>query len=108
MENQNDAEGTMFFRKAAASNGSIVSLLIKGRCIYGSDLNANSVNLVDAEDAKILLHSYSVAGRVLVSELLNLRDLENHFLIISASLGKTDNGSEDLTAPNTRSFSSAC
>jgi hypothetical protein len=221
---KNDAEGTIFFRKAAASSGSIVSLLIKGQCIYGSDINANSVKLkncfvagsvfaneiqiedsivlggcfaakkltlhnvvtgtfnapevnagginyllyptafsaepmavlpgtefynitladlgslykgeaekantgkirldieadsqrtvlVDADDTRILLHSYSVAGRVLVSDLLNLRDLENHFLIISASLGpqilktyslqKADGGSEDLTVPNIAAF----
>jgi hypothetical protein len=214
---KNDSEGIVFFHKAVASNGSIVSLLIKGQCIYGSDINANSVKLkncfvagsifaneiqlentvvlggcfaskkltlqnviagtfnapevnagginyllyptafsaepmamlpgtefynitladlgslykgetekqntgkirldieadtqrtvlIDASDTKILLHSYSVAGRVLVSDLLNLQDLENHFLIISASLGsqilktyslqKADGGSEDLT-----------
>lgn len=221
---RNDAEGLVFFQKAVASNGSIVSLLIKGRCIYGSDINAGSVKLkncfvagsifageiqiedsivlggcfaarkltlqnvitgtfnapevnagginyllyptafssepmaglpgtefynitladlgslykgeaekpntgkirldieadsqrtvlVDAQDAKILLHSYSVAGRVLVSDLINLQDLENHFLIISASLGsqilktyslqKGDGGSEDLTVPNIAAF----
>jgi cytoskeletal protein CcmA (bactofilin family) len=170
---KNDADKAIFFRKATASSGGIVSLLIKGRCIHGSDINANSVKLKncfvagsifaneiqiensivlggcfgakkltlhnviartfnalevnagginyllyptafsaepmsvlpgtkfynitladlgslykgDAEDAKILLHSYFVAGRVPVSDLINLGDLENHFLIISASPG---------------------
>ncbi|MDR0685766.1 MAG: hypothetical protein LBF83_11665 [Spirochaetaceae bacterium] len=221
---KNDAEKTVFFRKAVASSGSIVSLLIKGRCIYGSDITAGSVKLkncfvagsifaneiqvengvilggcfaskkltlhnvitgtfnapevnagginyllyptafsaepmaalpgtefynitladlgslykgeaekpntgkirldmetdmqrtvlVDANDAKILLHSYSVAGRVLVSDLLNMKDLENHFLLISASLDsqilktyslqKADGASEDLTVPKIASF----
>jgi hypothetical protein len=70
--------------------------------------------LVDAEDTKILLHSYSVAGRVLVSDLLNMSDLENHFLLISASLGpqilktyslqKADGGNEELTVPKIAAF----
>jgi hypothetical protein len=53
------------------------------------DLYADSQRtvLVDDSDAKILLHSYSVAGRVLVSDLIDIDNLENHFLIISASLG---------------------
>jgi cytoskeletal protein CcmA (bactofilin family) len=222
---KNDAQGTVFFQKAVASNGSIVSLLLRGRCVYGSDINANSVKLkncfvagsifaneiqiessivlggcfaskklvlhncavgtfnapaleaggvnyllyptafsvepaallpgtefynitladlgslykneaekpntgkirldmnadsqrtvlVGAEDTKMLLHSYSVAGRVLVSDLLDLQNLENHFLIISASLGsqilktyslqKSDGGkSEDLTPLNIADF----
>jgi hypothetical protein len=221
---KNDAEGTVFFRKAVASNGSVVSLLISGQCIYGSDINANSVKLkncfvsgsifaneiqiensivlggcfaakkltlhnvitgtfnspevnagginyllyptafsaepmaalpgtefynitladlgslykgeaekpntgkirldieadtqrtvlVDAGDARMLIHSYSVAGRVLVNDLLNFEGMENHFLIISASLGsqilktyslqKADGGSEELTVQNIAAF----
>lgn len=220
-----DAEGLIFFRKAVASSGSVVSLLLKGQCIYGADINAVSVKLkncfvagsifaneiqledtvvlggcfaskklsihnvivgtfngpevsagginyllyptafsvepmaclpgtewynitladlgalykgepekqytgkilldieadaqrtvlVDETDTKMLLHSYSVASRVLVSDLLDMNNLENHFLIISASLGsqilktyalqKEDGGkSEELTLPNIASF----
>ena len=53
------------------------------------DIEADSQRmvLVDESDTKMLLHSYSVASRVLVSDLLNMENLENHFLIISASLG---------------------
>jgi len=71
--------------------------------------------LVDEQDAKTLLYSYSVASRVLVSDLLNMENLENHFLIISASLGsqilktyslrKEDGGkSDDLTLENISAF----
>jgi hypothetical protein len=222
---KNDAADTVIFRKAAASNGSVVALLLKGQCIFGADINAISVKLknclvagsifanevqlensvvlggcfaskkitlhnvitgtfnapevsagginyllyptafsvepmallpgtefynitladlgslfkeesekpntgkirldieadsqrtvlVDETDTKMLLHSYSVASRVLVSDLLNMENLENHFLIISASLGsqimKTyslhkENGgkSEDLTLTNIAAF----
>ncbi|MCL2878674.1 MAG: hypothetical protein FWF29_00380 [Treponema sp.] len=222
---KNDAEGTIIFRKAVASSGSIVALLLKGHCNFGADINAVSVKLkncfvagsifandiqlentivlggvfaskklviqnviagtfnapevsaggtnyllyptafsvepitclpgtefynitladlgslfknepekpntgkirldidadsqrtvlVDESDTKTLLHSYSVASRVLVSDLVNLENLENHFLIISASLGsqilktyslnKEDgNKSDDLTLTNISDF----
>jgi hypothetical protein len=222
---KNDASDLIIFRKAAASSGSIVALLLKGRCIFGADINAASVKLkncfvagsifageiqlessvvlggcfasknlslhntvtgtfnapevsagginyllyptafsvepmsylpgtefynitladlgslfkkekekpktgkirmdieadsqrtmlVDESDTKTLLHSYSVASRVLVSDIMNLDALENHFLIISASLGsqilktyslqKEDGGkSDDLTLPNITEF----
>ena len=222
---KNDAEDTIIFRKAIASSGSVVALLLKGQCIFGADINAASVKLkncfvagsifandvqlentvvlggcfaskklvlqnviagtfnapevsagginyllyptafsvepmtclpgtefynitladlgalfkneaekpntgkirldveadsqrtvlVDEADTKTLLHSYSVASRVLVSDLLNLENLENHFLIISASLGsqilktyslhKEDGSkSDDLTLTNISAF----
>jgi hypothetical protein len=194
---KNDAADSIVFRKAVASSGSVVALLLKGQCVFGADINAASVKLknclvagsifaneiqiensvvlggcfasktlslqntitgtfnapevmagginyllyptafsvepmsclpgtefynitladlgalfknetekpntgkirldieadsqrtvlVDESDTKMLLHSYSVASRVLVSDLLNMENLENHFLIISASLG---------------------
>jgi hypothetical protein len=81
------------------------------------DIEADSQRmvLVDESDAKILLHSYLVASRVLVSDLLNMENLEKHFLIISASLGsqilktyslhKEDGGkSDDLTLTNIEAF----
>jgi hypothetical protein len=222
---KNDAEGLIQFKKAVASNDSIVSLLIKGRCIFGADINAKNVKLkncfvagsifaneiqlensivlggcfatkvlklqnvitgtfnapevsagginyllyptafsvepmrclpgtefynlsladlgslfkgdpekintgkirmdidadsqhtvlVDPSDIRIVLHSYSVASRVLVSDLLNMENFENHFLIISASLGsqllktytlQKNNGSksEDLSVHNIVDF----
>lgn len=222
---KNDADDTIVFRKAVASSGSVVSLLLKGKCVYGADINAASVKLkncfvagsifaneiqientvvlggcfaskklslqnviigtfnapeaaaggvnytlyptafsvepiaclpgtefynitladlgslfknekekpntgkirlnmeadsqrtvlVDDSGAKMLLHSYSVASRILVSDLLDLENLENHFLIISASLGaqilktyslqKEDGSkSDDLTLMNITFF----
>jgi hypothetical protein len=81
------------------------------------DIGADSQRtvLVDESDAKMLIHSYSAASRVLISDLLNLENLENHFLIISASLGsqvlktyslqKEDGGkSDDLTLTNIAEF----
>lgn len=222
---KNDAADTVMFRKAVASSGSVVSLLLKGYCIYGSDINAANVKLkncfvagsifageiqlensvvlggcfasktltlqnviagtfnapevkagginyllyptafsvepmsclpgtefynitladlgalykeekekpntgkirldikadsqrtvlVDETNAKTLLHSYSVASRILVSDLLDMENFENHFLILSASmesqilktyaLQKTDGGkSNDLTLTNIAMF----
>jgi hypothetical protein len=71
--------------------------------------------LVDETDTKTLLHSYSVASRVLVSDILDMNGLENHFLIISASLGsqilktyslQKANGakSDDLSITNIAAF----
>jgi hypothetical protein len=81
------------------------------------DINADSQRtvLVDDADTRLLLNSYSVAGRVLVSDLIDFEKLENHFLIVSASLGsqiiktyslqKEDGGkSEDLTIENIAPF----
>jgi hypothetical protein len=81
------------------------------------DINSDSQRtiLVDDADTRILLQSYSVAGRVLVSDLIDYNKLEHHFLIISASLGsqiiktynlqKEDGGkSEELTIQNIASF----
>ncbi|MDR2865263.1 MAG: hypothetical protein LBV68_06635, partial [Spirochaetaceae bacterium] len=70
---------------------------------------------LDTDDTKILLHSYSVASRILVSDLIDIANLENHFLIISASLGsqifktyslQNDDGSksEALTVTNIAEF----
>jgi len=194
---KNDAQNMITFRKAVASSGTVAALLLKGKCIFGADINAASVKLkncfvagsifaneisiensvvlggcfaskklvlhnvatgtfnapevsaggtnyllyptafsvepmsclpetefynitladlgalfkgetekantgkirldieadsqrtvlVDETDTTMLLHSYSVASRVLVSDLINLENLENHFLIASASLG---------------------
>lgn len=43
--------------------------------------------LTDDKGTQTLVNSYSVASRVLVSDLLDMQKMENHFLIISASLG---------------------
>lgn len=43
--------------------------------------------LSDENGTQTLINSYSVASRVLVSDLIDMEKMENHFLIISASLG---------------------
>jgi hypothetical protein len=110
--------GTEFYNITLADLGSLYRGKAEkpntGKIRLDIEADSQRTVLVDAEDTKILLHNYSVAGRVLVSDLLNLRDLENHFLIISASLGpqilktyslqKADGGSEDLTVPNIAAF----
>ena len=42
---KNDSERTIIFRKAVASSGNVVSLLLKGYGIYGADINAVNVKL---------------------------------------------------------------
>lgn len=220
---KNDSKETVFFKKAVATNDSVVALLISGRCLFGSDINGKSIKLkncfvagsifaneiqlenttvlggcfaskklalqnvitgtfnapevmagginyllyptafsvepiallpgtefynitladlgalykgsaarpntgkirldmnadsqrtvlVDDSDAKILLNSYSVAGRVLVSDLIDIDNLENHFLILSASLGsqilktyslQKEGGGADLTVDSIANF----
>jgi hypothetical protein len=98
--------GSLFKEKSAKPNTGKIRL----------DLHADSQRtvLVDDSDTKMLLHSYSVAGRILVSDLIDIDNLENHFLIISASLGsqilKTyslrEDGGEgvDLTVKNLAEF----
>ncbi|GMO22317.1 MAG: hypothetical protein Pg6A_09580 [Termitinemataceae bacterium] len=81
------------------------------------DIEADSQRtvLVDDDGGKLLLHSYSVAGRVLISDLLDTENFENHFLILSASLGsqilktyslqKPDGEkSDELTVPHIADF----
>jgi hypothetical protein len=221
---KNDSRETVFFKKAVATNDSIVALLISGRCIFGSDINGKSIKLkncfvagsvfaneiqlentvvlggcfaskkltlqnaitgtfnapevmagginyllyptafsvepiailpgtefynitladlsslykgspvmpntgkirldinadaqrtvlVDDSDTKILLNSYSVASRVLVGDLIDIDKFENHFLIVSASLGsqilktyslqREDGSSVDLTVGDIADF----
>ena len=43
--------------------------------------------LTDKDGTQSLINSYSVASRVLMSDLVDMDKLENHFMIISASLG---------------------
>lgn len=43
--------------------------------------------LVDDENNQHLINSYSVSGKVLTADLIDLDHLENHFLLTAASLG---------------------
>ena len=56
--------------------------------------------LTDENGTQTLINSYSVASRVLVSDLINMEKVENHFLIISASLGSQILKTYSLTKSN--------
>ena len=56
--------------------------------------------LTDDNGTQTLINSYSVASRVLVSDLVNMEKMENHFLIISASLGSQILKTYSLTKSN--------
>ncbi len=56
--------------------------------------------LTDDDGTQTLINSYSVASRVLVSDLIDMEKMENHFLIISASLGSQILKTYSLTKAN--------
>ncbi len=56
--------------------------------------------LTDDNGTQTLINSYSVASRVLVSDLINMEKMENHFIIISASLGNQILKTYSLTKSN--------
>ena len=56
--------------------------------------------LTDNDGTQTLINSYSVASRVLVSDLIDMEKMENHFLIISASLGSQILKTYSLTKAN--------
>jgi len=56
--------------------------------------------LTDGNGTQSLINSYSVASRVLVSDLIDMEKMENHFLIISASLGSQILKTYSLTKSN--------
>jgi len=56
--------------------------------------------LTDDNGTQSLINSYSVASRVLISDLIDMEKMENHFLIISASLGSQILKTYSLTKSN--------
>lgn len=56
--------------------------------------------LTDDNGTQTLINSYSVASRVLISDLIDMEKMENHFLIISASLGSQILKTYSLTKSN--------
>ena len=111
--------GTEFYNITLADLGSLFKKEIEkpntGKIRLDIDADSQRTVLVDDQDTKTLLHSYSVASRVLVSDLINLENFENHFLIISASLGtqilktyslhrEDGSKSDDLTLENISAF----
>ncbi len=84
--------GTQFFSLSLADLGA----LYKGKetaCNTGKiEINIKSDTLrtvlTDEDGAQTLVNSYSVANRVLLSDMADFSKLENHFIILSASLGQ--------------------
>lgn len=83
--------GTQFWNLALADLGSLYKgenqKANTGKILMDLINDTQRTVLTDDEGAKSLINSYSVASRVLVSDLVDIDKLENHFLIISASLG---------------------
>ncbi|MDO4947536.1 MAG: hypothetical protein Q4E52_08160 [Fibrobacter sp.] len=59
-----------------------------GRIVMNLQEDCQRMDLVDENDARYVVNSYSVAARVVVADLINFDKLENHFLITAASLGQ--------------------
>ncbi|MDR0568797.1 MAG: hypothetical protein LBG87_06290 [Spirochaetaceae bacterium] len=91
VEPMNCLPGTEFYNITLADLGSLYKGEPEkpntGKIKLDIEADSQCTVLVDETDTKILLHSYSVASRVLVSDLIDLENMENHFLILSASLG---------------------
>lgn len=78
------------------------------------DLKADSLRtvLIDEKGNNILVNSYSVAGKILISDSFDLDKLENHFLITAGTLGSQllknysfpDSNAPELTIKNLRGF----
>ena len=71
--------------------------------------------LVDNDESTMVINSYSVSGRVLAADVIDLEKLENHFLISAGALGtqilktyslvKQDGeSSQELSVPNIAEF----
>ncbi len=83
--------GTEFWNLALADLGSLFKGEAEkpntGKILMDMVNDTQRSVLTDDNGATSLVNSYSVATRVLVSDLVDLDKLENHFLIVSASLG---------------------
>lgn len=77
---KNDCADIVYFKKTAASSNSVVSLLMKGKCIYGSDINAPSVKLKNCfvcgsvYGSEISLENSIVLGGAFASKILNIQN----------------------------------
>lgn len=83
--------GTEFWNLSLADLGSLFKGEEEkpntGKIIIDFENDTQRTVLTDDNGTQSLINSYSVASRVLVSDLIDMEKMENHFLIISASLG---------------------
>ena len=84
--------GTQFFSLSLADLGALYKKEEPKENTGKIEINIKSDTqrtvLTDAEGTQMLVNSYSVANRVLVSDMMDFSRLENHFIILSASLGQ--------------------
>ena len=83
--------GTVFYNLSIADLGSLFKKEPQkpntGKIRVDIFNDAQKTSLVGADGLQTVVHSYSVANRVLLSDLVDFNSFENHFLILSASLG---------------------
>lgn len=96
--------GTEFWNLSLADLGSLYKeeeeKLNTGKIKLDFTNDTQRTVLTDDDGTQTLINSYSVASRVLVSDLIDMEKMENHFLIISASLGSQILKTYSLTKAN--------
>lgn len=95
--------GTEFWNLSLADLGSLYKEEEKpntGKIKIDFENDTQRTVLTDDNGTQTLINSYSVASRVLVSDLIDMEKMENHFLIISASLGSQILKTYSLTKSN--------
>lgn len=96
--------GTEFWNLSLADLGSLYKEEEKktntGKINIDFENDTQRTVLTDDNGTQTLINSYSVASRVLVSDLIDMEKMENHFLIISASLGSQILKTYSLTKSN--------
>jgi hypothetical protein len=82
--------GTSIFNLSLADLGSLYKGLPQavnsGKIEVNSDADELKANLTDADNQRSI-RSYSVVGKVLAADLLDMDKFQNHFLLTAASLG---------------------
>lgn len=96
--------GTEFWNLSLADLGSLYKEEAEkpntGKIKIDFENDTQRTVLTDNDGTQTLINSYSVASRVLVSDLIDMEKMENHFLIISASLGSQILKTYSLTKSN--------
>lgn len=96
--------GTEFWNLSLADLGSLYKeeeeKVNTGKIKIDFENDTQRTVLTDDNGTQTLINSYSVASRVLVSDLIDMEKMENHFLIISASLGSQILKTYSLTKSN--------
>ncbi|MEI8093153.1 MAG: hypothetical protein WCG80_02985 [Spirochaetales bacterium] len=57
-----------------------------GKVAMNFESDSLPISLFDAQDNKTMVRSFSIAGKVMMADVLKLEDLENHFILRSATL----------------------